>query len=262
MKISEFLTEAVFDLNRVVDSIYNAFFKELADSINRDDSLKALSMHETSFSSHALPKNKFIVAANKLNPVTIKINDTESDRGNAYVPGDETIYLTVNQNAYQFIMQYGTLSNAVRVLGASLKPKKAAMLQTEFTPERIKGSIHHELSHWLDDTLHNKHITKMIDKAKQTSTIGQRDQVMHQRKKDVALTSYERDAQIHNIIQLKRKHGRRWNNLSFEEMIRLNPSLALIYDTAKVEGWLDEWKQLLLRRMHREGLLGKSMVKF
>ena len=257
MRASEFtnLDESIFKLNNVVDFIYDNYFKELIDHVN--SGLEVWPLNKSELYSSDLPKNKYINLANELNPLIIYIN---SGRGNVYYPNDGTMSFSVNENAYNFVRTYGTLPAAVNVFKRAGQPEKANALDNEFSPARIKGSIHHELNHWLDDTLRNQHIGKLITKADDTDP-HKRKKIIQQNKPDVALTNYEREAQIHSIVQLKRQYGRQWNRLSFEEMIRLNPSLEKIYDTAKREGWLDEWKQLLLRRMHREGLLGKAMIK-
>jgi hypothetical protein len=249
------LNESVFKLNTVVDFIYNTYFKELIDHVN--SGLEVWPLKKAKLYSNDLPKNKYINLANESNPLIIYIN---SGNGNVYYPNDGAMSLSVNENAYDFVRTYGTLPTAVNVLKSTGKPEKAKALINEFTPARIKGSIHHELNHWLDDTLRNQHLQKLMTKAGDADP-HKRSNIVRQGNPDVALTNYEREAQIHSIVQLKRQYGRQWNRLSFEEMIRLNPSLEHIYDNAKEGGWLDEWKQLLLRRMHREGLLGKAMTK-
>ena len=43
-----------------------------------------------------------------------------------------------------------------QLLATLLEPKFS--LENEITEARIKGSIHHEISHWLNDSLHGNHI--------------------------------------------------------------------------------------------------------
>lgn len=255
MKINELLIESVFQLDNVVNYIFDKYFKDTIDELHAD--VPVYPLKKVTFSSTELPRNKHVSAANKVNPVTISIN---AGKGNVYYPKRREIGLSVNENAYEFVRRYASLSDAVAALKKSGQPHKAISLVNEFTPARIKGSIHHELVHWLDDTLRNFHIKRLYKKSSDTD-LYKRSSVIQQKKPDVALTNYEREAQIHSIIQLKKAYGRQWNRLSFEEMIRLNPSLEKIYDEAEEDGWLEQWKQLILRRMHREGLLGKSMVK-
>jgi hypothetical protein len=72
----------------------------------------------------------------------------------------------------------------------------------------------------------------------------------------------EIEGQIHNIKQLKNRYESIWEQLSFDDMIKLSPSLMNISKKlVTVPEIYKQWRRNLLVRMHREGLLSKEMAK-
>ena len=257
MKIHEIikesnLTEATFDLDRQVDFIWDNYFKEYSESILSGGKP---SLKPKQILSSDLPSNDVIDKANEMNQVFISLHNM---KGNSYVPSKRLINLNFNEQALGFVNDQGGLDAASKLLKDNGQEKKSKLLRQEFTEERVKGTIHHELSHWLDDTIHNRHISKRLDKAN-AQELNKGNVTVKQGQPDVALTNFERDAQIHSIKELKRKYPEKWDTLTFEQMIDLNPSLELIYTEGKKRGWYDKWAKMIKRRMHREGLLGKNM---
>lgn len=258
MKVKDILmlTEATFNLDEQVDYIYDKHFAPYAEDIRLSG---AMNFNPVVIKSTSLPSSPEIDRANEINPVDIIIHKTSY--GNMYIPASRKIYVNFSDAAARFISQYGGIDRAVSALRNDGQISAANRLKLEFTPARVKGSIHHELSHWLDDSLHNRHIANRLMRSQR---VGVHDptgakSIVNQGHPDVAMTEFERDAQIHSIIQLKRQYKSIWDSISFTDMLELNASLNQINHKGKREGWGDEWRKLLLRRMHREGLLGKSM---
>lgn len=250
------LNEATFDLNDQVDFIYDNYFAEFVNRVNRNET-QSLAVPYDSIPSTDLPENDVISKANQINPVTIKIGDA---LGNQYIPHKNLISVSYNKNALDFLQDQGGIERASAILARYDSEQRARAFRNEFTEHRIKGSIYHELSHWLDDTFHNTHIRDKLTRANTASSRTKGINILRQRQPDVALTNYERDAQIHSIKQQKRTmDDNKWNSISFEQMIRMNPSLEVIYDNGKQQGWFNKWKKMILRRMNREGLLGDNM---
>lgn len=239
------LNESTFQLDEAVDYIYDNYFRSVVSDIKRNifDSLTPIQ-----FYSSDLPDNDVINRANELNPVIIIAH---GDRPTSYNPIASVINLTIERGAYRLAKEHGSIANAARLLSSDV----LVQFKLEFTESKIKGSIYHELVHWLDDSLRNSHLTNLVNKSAQQ----QKPSIKNLNFRDVALTPYEREAQIHNIVQLKRDNAEIWDSLSFEDMIRLNPVLSRIFIRGKSQGWLPEWRRFLLKRMHREGLLGKQM---
>jgi hypothetical protein len=129
--------------------------------------------------------------------------------------------------------------------------KQRKTLIKEFTEIRIKGSIHHELAHWIDDTLNNRHIKARVGKAMERNTrdLGGIP---------VDATRMEIQGQIHNIKQAYNKNKDVWDELSFQDVLDLLPSTNSVNNKLTGETKA-KWRKELKLRMNREGLLGKNM---
>ena len=237
------LTEALTDVDMDVNMLYDTYFKsliELAQSggILHMKDFKLIKIHTDDL------KSPISVAANSSNPCELFINDK---RGNFYSPMEHMIGLGYGQLYNSFLWSY--LPDNVENLAK--KSGNYDSFIVEFTEEKIKGSIHHELAHWIDDTNNKFHITKDIEKLS-----------LNPKKyswEDRYLSNMEIQAVIHNIYQLKKSiNDEIWNTLSFDRMIGLIPTLRNMKSTFKPENYI-KWKKLIISRMNREGLLGKNM---
>jgi hypothetical protein len=260
MKLNDLLNEATFDLDAQVDYIWDNYFADYTEGIMQGAGMDA---DVEWFRSTELPKSDVIDKANDINPVDIYLHKVSKRYSCMYIPSQQRITIAFNKDAVDFIAYSGGIHGAVSRLQNDGQWRKAKSIVMEFSEARVKGSIYHELSHWLDDTLHNQNINKTLEKAQKAKPKNQR-KVLNQNNPNVALTSFERDAQIHSIKQLKRTYSDDWDSYTFDEMISLNPSLDTIYHNAKDGGYsskpyVDKWKKLILKRMDREGLLGYNM---
>jgi hypothetical protein len=125
-------------------------------------------------------------------------------------------------------------------------------IKSDLSEEKIKGSIHHELTHWLDDTFNNHRVKRAIDRfIKKNKKVG-RNNI------PIDADTLEIQAQIHNIHQLKRKHQDIWDTLTFNEMMNMSITIRVVYNNLPLK-YRDRWVRDLKTRMYREGLLGKRM---
>tara|TARA_R110000851_G_scaffold117238_3_gene243860 strand:+ start:177 stop:941 length:765 start_codon:yes stop_codon:yes gene_type:complete len=239
--INERLTNVEID----VDLIYNTYFKNIIDEIQETGILPDKIFTSTQISTSILKSEKSI-ESHKLNPCVININH---NLGNFYNPSRQVIGISLSVQAIDYIKQFkGNINKAMFNLDDSQKNN----LGNEFKPSRIKGSIHHELVHWIDDTLNNNHIKKFTNRA---SEIGDINKI----KGPINSTKLEIQAQIHNIKQLYNHNTKIWDKLTFIEMINKNPSLNHIFKSLDIKT-RKQWVKDIKTRMHREGLLGKNMV--
>ena len=110
--------------------------------------------------------------------------------------------------------------------------------------------------HFVSDTLYDRHITNLLDKNKTYKNYHLLKQ------KDVNMTYFEIDAQIHGIKELKKNMIKEWNRLSLEEIFRMYTALHDIAETLYNkygEKVLTLWLKNLIMRMNRENILGKNM---
>lgn len=242
------LSERLTDVDSDVNLLYDMYFKEDIDYINKTGYVNGGLFKKNSTNTSILRTDESI-KANELNPCDILVNNIF---GNAYSPSSKSIMISANSDAVDFVINEfkGDLHSAINYLD---EPNRSS-LRNEFTEERIKGSIHHELAHWIDDTMNNQHIKKRTNKAMELGT-------RHIGGIPVNSTKMEIQGQIHNVKQLHNKLKDVWDDMSFTELISMSPSLTNI--SINLSGKIkDKWIRDLKTRMHREGLLGNNMVNY
>ena len=239
------LTEKIANIDIDVNMLYDMYFRDDIEEVGRtgiitDDMFK---MKETNTS---ILKDDESLLANENNKCNILINYGR----NFYRPSTNLISLSVDGGAKDYVMRFdGNINDAADELDSNSQRHN---LPREFTEEKIKGSIHHELAHWIDDTMNNQHIRKRLDKAMELNNANLGGI-------PVTASKMEIQGQIHNVKQLKNKYENEWNNLTFVEMLRLSPALNTVY-LGLPNKFKTKWIRDLKTRMYREGLLGNSMV--
>ncbi len=243
------LNERLMLLDDDVDLLYDNFFKQDIEEIKKTNKITSSMFRKGLFHTSGL-NSKIAKKVHELNPCKIYINYL----GNFYHPLKNEIHISVGQNALNFTINNfnGDIEKTKDFLKLNNENQYKNYL-TEFTEEKVKGSIHHELVHWIDDTLHNKHIKKRADKVGKTSVD------MTKRGLPIDADKMEIQSQIHNIYQLKRKYYDIWDNLTFDDLLLKSVSLSTVNNSLKGEIHKN-WKRNLKSRMYREGLLGKNMI--
>lgn len=239
-----FLMERLTEIDNDVDYIYDNYFKKDIEEIQRTN-IVTIDMFKKSKLDTSYLMSKDASIANKENPCLININFGGI---NHYNPNEQIINLTINGNALSHVMNY---KGNIELAKNELPERVQKRFKQEFTEEKLKGTINHELVHWIDDTLHNKHIQKTLEKAKETKGGIFRN-------KPISMNYLEIQAQIHNIKQAKRKHSENWDNLTFGDLLEIIPVLSIINNGLSFEN-REQWRKAIRRRMYREGLLGKKM---
>ena len=239
------ITEKLTDVDSDVDFLYDTYFKEDIEKLNNTGFLKS-GMFQTKDIDTSILQSEESKKGHQLNPCKIVINKGY----NAYDPINKALYLSVNFGALNHIIENrGSLQAAYEDI-PDINLKNSFI--REFTEEKVKGSIHHELAHWLDDTFNKQHIEKTIRKNVEA---GGRSP----KKMPVNMEKYEVQAQIHNVKQLHNKYKETWDDLSFAQMVKLSPALSVVY-TQLNDTQRKQWIRDLKTRMYRENLLGKAMV--
>ncbi len=190
--------------------------------------------------------------ASKLNPVEIKGGFFPGT--GFYKPSDATIHVNFNNSAIDLYKSEDGIKNSLDFIPLS----QHSNFKAEFDGSRIKATIYHELSHWLDDTFHNRYINKMIQKSTTFNNVSDAQTYVKQNEENVALTNYELNAQIHALKQLKRLNKDMWDLYDLRDVFQLSPPLQIIYKSLSPEG-RKNWLKKLLKRMSREKILGAEM---
>ena len=238
------LNERLMDVNNDVNRIYDIYFKNDVDELEKTGVYTKTMFNMDKFDTSFL-ETPLGVKGHKLNPCIILIN-----RGsNNYNPKQGKIGMSVNSNAVDYLRYdvNGVFEDAL----LRLPTRQAKSFRWEFSERKIKGSIHHELAHWLDDTLHNKHLDKYLDKRTDNHSKGNFNSPINAHYVEI-------QAQIHNIYQLKQNISDEWDSLTFDELLTKIPILSTV--NKQLSGDIvKKWKRDLKTRMSREGLLGKNM---
>lgn len=246
------ITERLMDVQGDVDYIYDKYFKSKIDKIHETDTVEKDVFLLDSLTTDELT-SPLSIKANKINHSTILINGTLGGRGmNYYNPMTSVLSIGISTEAVNYIVEThnGSLSSAV----GSLKEEDYKNIQMEFSESRIKGTINHELAHWIDDTLHNKHIKTRAREATANKTDMTKGGL------PINADKLEIQGQIHNILQLKRSYDGEWDELTFDEMVKMSPTLSTISKVHLEGSTKKKWVRDIKRRMHREGLLGGNMA--
>jgi hypothetical protein len=244
------LTEKLTNVEDDVDMLFNTYFKDLLNTLLTTRFLPKR-MIETIHTDTRILKNDLCVKAHTLNPCKIIINPYPDGYGvsNFYGTLTHSIGISFGASALTYLDEHnGSLDACLRDLPDNQKER----FLTEFTDYRVKGSIHHELAHWLDDTFNNNHITKTLARNKNIPVAELGDEFKY-----IDSHYLEIQAQIHNIKQMYNAHKAQWDQLTFEDMLKLTPALPFIKRLP--EHLKIAWLKNIKKRMNREGLLGANM---
>ena len=234
------IREALMDVDSDVELIYDLYYKDAYEEIAKTGIVKK-SMFNLKYYNTSYLKSPLSMQADKLNRCNIIING----QSNYYAPNNSRISVGINPSALDFAIE-----NKGDIEKAASDIYNGESFLANFKPSTIKASIHHELVHWIDDTLHNRHIGKLANSG-----------YLKNPKKDINSHKLEIQSQIHNIVQLKKANEETWDTITFHEMIRKSPSLTFIYNMLrnKPGDIFKQWRRDLKTRMYKEGLLGKNM---
>jgi hypothetical protein len=248
------LAEATYEIFDDVDFVYKYLgFEEFIENFNSTDDVKLKEELYRRFRykqihSSYLP-SELAQRANEINP--IRIYGAINENGNYYSSIRKMIQISPNLNALEYLTH-----NKIENLPIS----QQKTIVNEITPFRLKASIYHELTHWLDDSLNKQSIYKPIKRTLDTNNIKYKNRY----KKDVNMAFYEVNAQIHAIKSLKKDHEDIWDQMTLSDLFNKYTSLNGIFKRLKSEHGEKEvksWLKDLFSRMHRENLFGKTMLK-
>jgi len=251
---AEFLIEKTFNVQIDVDYLYTKskldVLVSLIDAGDIEGLRKFLSKGKTflSISSNEL-KSRSAKQASKIKPVLIDVGVFKG--GSYYDTRTNYIQLSLNKSALQYFMTLDLdPKNAERELN-----KVSNRFMKEFKPSAIKGTIAHELAHWIDDVLHNQFLSNRVTIAREKGIIG-----LAGKHNDVNHTEFEVNSQIHAIKEIKRSMGaREYNKITWIGLIQQKSSLMSNFKHFLSESDYNEFMISFVKRLHREKLLAKTL---
>lgn len=195
------------------------------------------------FSSDDL-KSPLAKLAHEINPVTIISGFVAGSF--QYRPEDSLIIVGLPIKA---LAKIGTIKRAEEMRESDY----IHMLKNILSYYDIRSMIRHELTHWLDDTFHGRHLLNK-------SRAGKLEGDAH------AGSKFELQAIIHQVHQLKKDLHRTkeyekeeevipWDKMDFDDLADAIPDLGYAIYSGIVDA------KELLKRMWRENLLTPKMVK-
>lgn len=234
-------------IDKILSGKYSSFFTKIRS---------ANDVTYMTIDSDKLP-SKQAKESHKLNPVEIRCGAYAY--GNFYRPVEADV--SAKKSLIQLSLHHNALGLILRGDMKQVDVSQLISFYQEFVPSRIKATISHEVSHWMNDTFHNFHISKLLKTARELG----KPEIIKLHKKDVNMTSFEIDAQIHGIKQLKMQHRKNWDVLELKDVYLMYASLRfmggqLYRAYGKEVG--DIWQKMIVKRLAREKLLGKNMKKF
>lgn len=274
--MEDLLLEKTFTISKDVKYIYDNYFSTFIKDIDKywNSTLKFISKYNVvmrkgqisdieiaSIKSDKLP-GKETQAAHALNPCNIRLGCFYD--GSFYRPGkaiSKALGGVISDSRLQISVNYFAIQIWLKGQEGFIPVKQLSNFKNDLKPSSIKSTTAHEISHWLNDTFHNNHITKAILKSFE----NENQDLIKLGELDVNMTHFELDAQIHAIKQLKMQNKKVWDQFTlidlFERYGSLQSISSKLYKNYGKEV-LNIWQKMLVKRLAREKLLGKSMRKF
>ena len=248
----EYLTEKVVLIDRRdIDFLYEPFkplIKEISNAFAIKDfdemqiALKRIGYDFDKFKftkklhSNQL-KSEAAKAAHIINPVDIELSHRVGS--NHYLPS-EKIVLGFPKSAVYGLESIETVPHNL------MKSLKA-----EFTEIKLKTSIRHELTHWIDDSLNNLHMTNIFKQGDRKKFF----EFLSAGTTDPYLGHIEIEAAVAVIDEIRIQIGNtKYFSLTWDELLDYSPNLKLLNDRLG-----KPWRRKILSRMARENLLSQSL---
>lgn len=254
MRLQDFLNEKIFDIRDDVDMIYNQAFKKSIDYLEKFDYQNFYTevyKIKNNISSSEL-KSPDCIKAHAIHPITIKCGVAVGT--SLYSSTDDVILIILDSQTINIINIYR--ENMEYVLGSKFQKKSISHI---FTEETIKGSIAHELNHWLDDTLHNKFITKSIISGKFKYSEEMATAYTRKQTKNIGATNFEINSQVISFKEILNKYGQeKYDSFTMLDIYVIKPQLGFLVAAMNKSDYQYYVKKLYPRLM-REKLLGKKM---
>lgn len=268
------LNEKTFDIDDAinffyrksgVDTFIQRFKNDPASIVNNIPSfIKEVSDHFDSFSLSTMDYNKGVIKeGNESFPVDIVFGATRS--GAYYNPSEKLIYIGIHVNAMEFLGEEGLDVDPKDPRFNSQEDKGAVVrAKNEVTPVRVMDSISHELTHWLEDALYKRKISKSIEKRNsEVDKKSGRDLLEIDTKFKIATSG-----EIESLVQQVKKHKKEsnqdeWDDTDLIELMDSIPTLHNYLTKAKKKLRNNDYRSFVRRlfsRLYREDLLSSNMV--
>lgn len=247
----EILNEKTYSLDRDVNYLYRiSKLDDLLNFINSENydkldpflrNKKVSDGYELYSTDSSKLTNRDIKKSHKLNPITIRIGIFNG--GSFFNVKTKVMQISLNKGAFD-LFNYNSFDDIKRDIGFQFTKFK-----NEFTEHNIKGSIYHELVHWIEESTHDSMLSKRINKG---NIKGKHANVNH--------TEFEINSQIHKIKQLRKSLNKKeYDDLDWKQLLQKLPSLSNNFKNYRNEKEFNTFVKNFISRLHREKLLPKKI---
>lgn len=170
---------------------------------------------------------------------------------NAYVPSRSEIHICLDSKVAEAMMH--RLQTVPHYM--------LAMLRNEVSDLKHKSTIRHELTHWIDDSLHNFHIRTGLGTVQASAKTGNETQtrqifkkVMAHGEEDIYLSPVEITPMVNQIDDFRKRIGqKKYDKLTWKELCIALPSIGTLN-----QRYGAYFRKKMFPRLVRENLFGKN----
>lgn len=255
--LNEALNDFEDDIDFITEHYIKKYYDNIMDRIEGFKNHKIVNPIEISFDSDVF-KSKILKKVHEKNPITIKLKDNSFSH---YAKNG--IVVTVNSDFMRLMEENN--SDLKYIYKNILHKELYESFENEMKIEKYVYSMVHELSHWVDDSLHSSildrydHFYDLINSKKRSYSSNAKllSKKFRNMYGEASISPEEIEAQINVINHMKKRFSNEeWDNMSLKDVCAKNPSLNNVYENNQKT---PAWRNKILARLYREGILGKNM---
>lgn len=197
-------------------------------------------------------KSELAKKAHSVNPIEINVWLIGPEgTSNNYNPGKKTIDIHLPASVAEAMLN--------RLI--TVPYYQIPSLMNEVSEIKHKTTIRHELTHWIDDSLHNFHIKRSMERIQDIFYAGDRKgaekawkAMLNHGEEDIYLSSVEITPMVNQIAEYKRRvTKKRWDSITWSDLMVDLPSLGALNERLG-----QPWRKKMFTRLARENLIGKN----
>lgn len=255
----QLVCEETLKLHKTVNEIFDEHFKDLLISYLENPEPIYFEHAQAGFANKIFTRdhtknytdNPTIKEANDKNPVALLFGITN----NFYDVKTHTINIGINPRVIEVLGHEGIRNSVIMDMHPNIT--------YELTPEKLKQSIGHELTHWIEDSLYKNKMKSVLNstskKIDKTNSQSKRDKIIRNFR---SFSEHEIQAIVNGLSVIRDEDPEKYDKKNWSDLLRISPSIKLYFDNSK-DLPEDERREVLkniFRRLFREDLLTKKMI--
>lgn len=273
MKLTALL-ERTLNFEKDVDNIFNVFFRPIIVKLSRKEISETEFAweinNEITVSSDEMVQRNIIESptlrnAAKVIPVTFKFHTPNLPAIGRYDTSTKTLYFTfAQQNVLDLLSEINFDFGYEGAVSDHTKNELVRFMRGE----SVKEMINHELTHWVDDVRSGGALSSQIQRARSPKGQPPTKSNLHAYNlasgghQNINLGPAEINAIVNGIAEIRNKTLRDvWDDITFDQLIDNSQALSAIQAHLQSDqpDEYQKWRNLIVKRMARENLLGRNM---